>query len=116
MKITDVTLTLFTWDGIPAVAYGPDIRIPQGSSTLGLLAIATDDGLTGHAFFGGANRGAQVEGRALIGTRWVRCVQIRAVEVGHLGCELVRYRGRCRVRIMAQLDRIQPVSDGRRCE
>ena len=66
MKITDVTLTLFTWDGIPAVAYGPNIRIPAGSSTLGLLAIFTDEGITGHAFFGGANRGAQIEGRALI--------------------------------------------------
>jgi L-alanine-DL-glutamate epimerase-like enolase superfamily enzyme len=66
VKITDVTLTLFTWDGIPAVAYGPNIRIPAGSSTLGLLAIFTDEGITGHAFFGGANRGAQIEGRGLI--------------------------------------------------
>ena len=57
MKIVDVTLTLFTWDGIPAVAYAPDIRIAAGDSTLGLLAIVTDEGITGHAFFGGANRG-----------------------------------------------------------
>jgi L-alanine-DL-glutamate epimerase-like enolase superfamily enzyme len=66
MKIIDVTLTLFTWDGIPPTLYGPNIRIPGGSSTLGLLAIVTDAGITGHAFFGGANRGAETEGRSLI--------------------------------------------------
>ena len=66
MKITDVTLTLFTWDGIPPVIYGPNIRMPGGSSTLGLLAIVTDSGVTGQAFFGGANRGAETEGRSLI--------------------------------------------------
>src|ERR1700734_788347 len=66
MKITDVTLTLFTWDGIPPVIYGPNIRMPGGSSTLGLLAIVTDAGITGQAFFGGANRGAETEGRSLI--------------------------------------------------
>jgi hypothetical protein len=41
MKIVDVTLTLFTWDGIPPIRYGPNIRMPGGSSTLGLLAIVT---------------------------------------------------------------------------
>jgi L-alanine-DL-glutamate epimerase-like enolase superfamily enzyme len=66
MKIIDVTLTLFTWDGIPAVSYGPGIRMQAASSTLGLLALVTDSGLTGHAFLGGANRGAELEGRGLI--------------------------------------------------
>jgi L-alanine-DL-glutamate epimerase-like enolase superfamily enzyme len=66
MKIVDVTLTLFTWDGLPRVTYGPDIPFPSGSSTLGLLAISTDEGLTGHAFLGAANRGAEVDGPNLI--------------------------------------------------
>src|SRR5665213_3467406 len=69
MKIIDVTLTLFTWDGIPPVIYGPNIRLPGGFSTLGLLAMVTDAGITGHAFFGGANRGAEIEGRGLIDAR-----------------------------------------------
>src|SRR5580693_8167874 len=68
MKIVDVALTLFRWDGIPPVVYGPNIRMPGGSSTLGLLAITTDDGVTGHAFLGGATRDAELEGRALIET------------------------------------------------
>jgi len=68
MKIVDVALTLFRWDGIPPVVYGPNIRMPGGPSTLGLLAISTDDGATGHSFLGGATRGAELEGRALIET------------------------------------------------
>ena len=66
MKIVDVTLTMFTWDGLPRVTYGPDIPFSSGSCTLGLLAIDTDEGLTGHAFLGAANRGAEVDGPNLI--------------------------------------------------
>jgi L-alanine-DL-glutamate epimerase-like enolase superfamily enzyme len=68
MKIVDVELTLFRWDGIPPVVYGPNIRLPGGSSTLWLLAITTDKGITGHSFLGGATRGAELEGRAPIET------------------------------------------------
>jgi L-alanine-DL-glutamate epimerase-like enolase superfamily enzyme len=66
VKIVDVKLTLFRWDGIPAVSYGINIRFPGGTSTLGLLAINTDEGVTGHAFLGGATRDAELEGRTLI--------------------------------------------------
>ena len=65
MKITDVTVTLFSWDGLPQITYGPNIRL-TGSSTLGLVAISTDEGITGHSFLGGANRPADLEARALI--------------------------------------------------
>ena len=65
MKITDVTLTLFTWDGLPKISYGPNIKL-DGNSTLGLVSILTDQGVTGHSFLGGANRGADLEGKSLI--------------------------------------------------
>ncbi len=68
MKIIDVKLTLFRWDGVPPVVYGLNIRLPGGASTLGLLAITTDEGVTGHAFLGGATRAAEIEARALIQT------------------------------------------------
>jgi L-alanine-DL-glutamate epimerase-like enolase superfamily enzyme len=68
MKIVDVTLTLFRWDGIPPVAYGMNIRLSGGAGMLGLLAIVTDEGVTGHAFLGGATRDAEIEGPALIRT------------------------------------------------
>ena len=46
MKITDVSLTLFAWDDIPPTQYGQHSRF-AGSSALGLLRIATDDGVEG---------------------------------------------------------------------
>ena len=66
MKIVDVTLTLFNWDGVPPVTYSANITLPGGTSLLGLLALSTDSGVTGHAFLGAANRGADVDGRGLL--------------------------------------------------
>jgi hypothetical protein len=42
MKITDVSLTLFSWESIPSTIYGHHTARPTGKSDLGLLAIATD--------------------------------------------------------------------------
>ena len=66
MKITDVRLTLFAWDDIPATQYGRHTGRFSGSSQLGLLTIGTDEGVQGHAFLGSAMRGAQMDGQSLI--------------------------------------------------
>ena len=66
MKITDVTLTLFAWDGIPATSYGAHTGKFSGASRLGLLKIATDDGHAGHAFLGSAFYPADMDGATLI--------------------------------------------------
>lgn len=66
MKITDVTLTLFAWDDIPATSYGAHTGKFSGASKLGLLAIATDQGVTGHAFLGSAFFPADSDGGTLI--------------------------------------------------
>ena len=66
MKITDVTLTLFGWDDIPATTYGRHTGKFSGKSQLGLLAIQTDEGVVGHAFLGSAMRGAHLDGQSLI--------------------------------------------------
>lgn len=66
MKITDVTLTLFAWDGIPATSYGAHTGRFSGESRLGLLAITTDQGITGHAFLGSAFYPADMDGASLI--------------------------------------------------
>ncbi len=65
MKITDVTLTLFAWDDIPPTQYGQHSRF-AGSSALGLLRIATDEGVEGHAFLGSASNSATTDGHGLI--------------------------------------------------
>jgi L-alanine-DL-glutamate epimerase-like enolase superfamily enzyme len=66
MKITDVTLTLFAWDDIPATQYGRHTGKFGGGSQLGLVTISTDQGLQGHAFLGSAMRGAHLDGQSLI--------------------------------------------------
>jgi len=66
MKITDVTLTLFAWDDIPPTSYAAHTGKFAGSSKLGLLAIKTDQGVTGHAFLGSAYYGADIDGQGLI--------------------------------------------------
>ena len=66
MKITDVQLTLFAWDDIPATTYGRHTGRFSGTSQLGLLTISTDEGVQGHAFLGSAQRGAHMDGQSLI--------------------------------------------------
>ena len=66
MKITDVTLTLFAWDDIPATSYGAHTGKFSGQSRLGLLAIGTDQGITGHAFLGSAFHPADMDGASLV--------------------------------------------------
>lgn len=66
MKITDLTLTLFAWDDIPPTSYAAHTGRFAGSSTLGLLSIATDQGVTGHAFLGSAYYGADLDGQGLV--------------------------------------------------
>src|SRR5690242_10652291 len=66
MKIIDVTMTLFGWESIPSTIYGHHTARPTGKSDLGLLAITTDDGITGHAFLGTSSNPASLDGPGLI--------------------------------------------------
>src|SRR3954449_3631144 len=66
MKITDVTLTLFSWDSIPSTIYGHHTARPTGKSDLGLLRIVTDEGIEGHAFLGTSSNPASLDGPGLI--------------------------------------------------
>jgi L-alanine-DL-glutamate epimerase-like enolase superfamily enzyme len=66
VKITDVSLTLFEWRDIPPTQYGRHTGRFAGTSQLGLLAVATDEGIVGHAFLGSAMRGAHLDGESLI--------------------------------------------------
>jgi L-alanine-DL-glutamate epimerase-like enolase superfamily enzyme len=66
MKITDVALTLFAWENIPTTRYATHSGTLGGTSDLGLLTIATDDGVEGHAFLGTANMPASLDGPGLI--------------------------------------------------
>ena len=66
MKITDVRLTLFSWESIPSTIYGHHTVRPTGKSDLGLLAVVTDHGITGHAFLGTSSNPASLDGPGLV--------------------------------------------------
>jgi L-alanine-DL-glutamate epimerase-like enolase superfamily enzyme len=66
MKITDVTLTLFTWDGLEPVHYSAHIRSTRASCALGLLQVHTDDGPVGRAFIGSPVSPADADAQRLI--------------------------------------------------
>ena len=66
MKITDLKLTLFAWDGIPPTQYGRHTGRFSGQSQLGLLTLRTDDGVEDHAFLGSAMRSAHLDAESLV--------------------------------------------------
>jgi L-alanine-DL-glutamate epimerase-like enolase superfamily enzyme len=66
MKITDLTVTLFAWSGIPATTYGRHTGRFSGESHLGLVTLYTDQGLEGHAFLGSAMRSAEFDAKSLV--------------------------------------------------
>jgi len=66
VKITDVSITLFSWDDIPPTTYGRHSFAVRSSSELGLLAIGTDEGITGHAFLGTSSRSASLDAGNLL--------------------------------------------------
>ena len=54
MKITDLTITLHTWD-VPRTVY---TDVVGGAKHVGVVTIETDEGIAGHSFLGTANQGA----------------------------------------------------------
>lgn len=66
VRITDLTVTLFDWQGIPSIRYGDRNPLTRSSSELGLVTLQTDAGVEGHAFLGSSIRGARLDVVALI--------------------------------------------------
>jgi hypothetical protein len=66
MKITDVTITLFAWDGIPPINYSLRSGQLSSSSQMGLVTISTDEGVHGHSLLGSASQGGDFDGPSLI--------------------------------------------------
>jgi L-alanine-DL-glutamate epimerase-like enolase superfamily enzyme len=65
LRITDVSLTVFKWTGLPSVTYTRQGTPAGGESEIGLVTIATDGGIEGHAFLGSSFRAVGIDARAL---------------------------------------------------
>ena len=66
MKITDLTITMFSWDGLPPVAYSPNVTSAGRSCAMGLLEVSTDAGVTGQALLGSSFSPADIDAQRLI--------------------------------------------------
>ena len=66
IRITDVSLTLFRWTGLPPVTYTRHSTSGNGEGQLGLVTVKTDAGIEGHAFLGSSIRSAAIDARGLI--------------------------------------------------
>jgi L-alanine-DL-glutamate epimerase-like enolase superfamily enzyme len=66
MQITDVSVTLFSWDDIPATQYGRHSGRFAGKSDLGLVTIRTDQGVEGHSFIGSSSRPASGDANLIV--------------------------------------------------
>lgn len=66
MRITDLTVTMFEWRGLPAASYSEKNPAASAVPELGLVAIQTDAGITGHAFLGASFRSARLDVVSLI--------------------------------------------------
>ncbi|CAN5347378.1 mandelate racemase family protein [soil metagenome] len=64
--ITDVSLALFTFEGLPVTTYAAHLSNTTGKSELGLLRVMTSEGIEGHGLLGSGMRPAGLEARALI--------------------------------------------------
>lgn len=69
MKITDVSLTIFSWAATPATQFPGAGEHPR-SGDLGYLRIETDDGVVGESFLGGLDNPASTDANKLI--RWIK--------------------------------------------
>ena len=65
MKITDLNITLFDWDDIPTASYNAYTNF-GGNVKLGLVAIETDQGITGYSFLGSSAYSATIDAPGLI--------------------------------------------------
>ncbi|MBA3506699.1 MAG: mandelate racemase [Betaproteobacteria bacterium] len=66
MKITDVDVTIFAWDNIPQARYGSANPITTPRGEMGLVRIATDEGVAGHAFLGSSFRSVYLDVTSLV--------------------------------------------------
>ena len=66
MKIKDLTLTLFKWEGIPKQLPKRHTGLVGSASQIGLVTITTDQGIQGHSFLGTSGHSAEMDAGSLI--------------------------------------------------
>lgn len=66
MRITDLTVTLFEWRGLPQASYSDKNPVATAPPELGLVRIDTDEGISGYSFLGASFRSARLDVLSLV--------------------------------------------------
>lgn len=66
LRIRDLVLTVFEWDGLQPVHYSKHVRSSVTSCRLGLLELHTEAGITGRAFIGSPVSPVDFDGQRLV--------------------------------------------------
>ena len=85
MKITDLSITLHNWD-VPPVNYTGSAA--GGTKEVGVVAIETDEGITGHSFLGTSSQGADEFLHEVLGRLKPAVLGKNPLDVGALWQEL----------------------------
>jgi L-alanine-DL-glutamate epimerase-like enolase superfamily enzyme len=103
MKITDVSLTMFTWK-IPTQPATHRYSAPAGAREIAVITISTDEGVEGHAFLGASNRGADIDVPAILTYLKPMLMGQNPLDIGRLWNDMFRWQRTASLRAIGALD------------
>ena len=104
MKITDVTLTMFTWK-VPSGIKSGSLQSPgYGTGEIAVVTISTDEGVEGHSFLGSAMRRASIEAPALLAYLKPVLMGQNPLDIGRLWQGMWRNNRQASLRCIGALD------------
>jgi L-alanine-DL-glutamate epimerase-like enolase superfamily enzyme len=103
MKITDVSLTMFTWK-IPTQPATHRFSAAAGAREIALVTISTDEGIEGHSFLGASNRGADIDVPAILTYLKPMLMGQNPLDIGRLWNDMFRWQRTASLRAIGALD------------
>ena len=107
MKITDLTLTLFSWD-IPQGRY-PGQAISYGDQEIAVITIHSDEGVDGYSFLGSSMRGADMDAKSLLIYLKPALMDQNPLDIGRLWHEMWRRNRSVSLRAIGALLLVDPI-------
>jgi L-alanine-DL-glutamate epimerase-like enolase superfamily enzyme len=103
MKITDVSLTMFTWK-IPTQPATHRFSAPAGAREIAVVTIKTDEGIEGQSFLGASNRGADIDVPAVMTYLKPMLMGQNPLDIGRLWNDMSRWHRTASLRAIGALD------------
>ena len=103
MKITDVSLTMFTWE-IPTQKALQRFSAAARSREIAVVTISTDDGIEGQTFLGSSSRGADIDAPAIMTYLKPMLMDQNPLDIGRLWNDMWRWNRQVSLRAIGALD------------